>query len=365
MFTLRLYERYLARAILSTTCLTLLALVSLLVVFRFIDESEDLNTGHYQLSDALWVALLSAPHDLLAAFPMAALLGGLLGLGGLASRSELIALRAAGVSVGQILLASAKTGLVLFLCVIVCSEWIAPYTAQQAQQWRLARQQGAIAHYTDDGLWARDGNTFIHIAQIHTSTQLSGITSYILDEQHRLRTHQRATSARYQDGSWQLYEIARTDILPESNQVHTAHQDRARWDTLLNPALLAVIITDPALLTLPELHQTIRYLRDNGQNALIYQLAYWDKIVNPITTWLMLLLAVPFALSQPRRGAGQRIMLGALIGAGYFLLSRGLSYATVVYALNPLLVIFIPTLLCLGGMGYLLQHRRPRRTMTG
>ena len=358
MFLSRLYERYLARTILSATSLTLLALVSLLIVFKFIDESEDLNIGHYQLMDALWVALLSTPHYLLEAFPMAALLGGLLGLGGLANHSELIALRTAGISVGQILITVIKTGLLLSLCVIICSEWIAPYTEQQAQQWRLARQQGTITHQTNDGLWARDGNRFIHIAQIHTSTQLSGITSYILDEHNQLRTHQQAARAHYQDGGWQLYNITRTHILPESKQVHTMQQDQARWDALLNPALLTVIVTDPDLLTLPELYQTIHYLRDNGQSALTYQLAYWHKIVNPITTLLMLLLAIPFALSQPQRGTGQRIMLGALIGASYFLLSRGLSYAAVVYALNPLLVIFIPILLGLISTGYLLQRIR-------
>lgn len=355
MFGLRLYERYLARTILSTTSLTLLALLGLLIFFKFIDESEDLNTGSYQLTDAFGVALLSAPHYLLEAFPMAALLGGLLGLGGLAGRSELIVLQAAGVSVGQILIAAAKAGLLLVLCVIVCSEWIAPYTEQQAQEWRLTRQQGAITHQTDNGLWARDGNTFIHIAQVHTSTQLSGITSYTLDTQNRLRTHQYAVSARYQDGAWQLHHITRTHILAAGDPVRTEQQAQARWDTLLNPALLGVIVTDPALLTLPDLHHTIRYLRDNGQSALTYQLAYWHKIVNPLTTLLMLLLAVPFTLSQPRRGAGQRLMLGALIGAGYFLLSRGLSYAAVVYALNPLLVIFMPALLCLFSIGYLLR----------
>ncbi len=355
---LKLYERYLARTLLSATSLTLLALVGLLIFFKFIDESEDLNTGHYQLLDALWVALLSAPGYLLQAFPMAALLGGLLGLGSLASHSELIALRAAGISLSQIVVAVAKTGLLLLLCVIICSEWLAPYTEQQAQQWRLVRQQGAITHQTDDGLWARDGNTFVHIAQIHTSTQLSGITSYILDEQNQLRIHQQAANARYQDGHWQLYNILRTHFLADKDQAYTTQQTQARWDTLLSPERLAVIIREPALLTLPELYQTIHYLRDNGQQARDYQLAYWQKITNPLTTLLMLLLAVPFVLSQPRRGAGQRIMLGALIGAGYFLLSRGLSSAAVVYALNPLLVIFIPTLLCLAGISYLLRQIR-------
>ncbi|MEM6406547.1 MAG: LPS export ABC transporter permease LptG, partial [Pseudomonadota bacterium] len=358
MFLSKLYERYLARTILSTTSLTLLALVGLLIVFKFIDESEDLNTGNYRLMDALWVALLSAPHYLLEAFPMAALLGGLLGLGGLASRSELVALRAAGISVKQILLAVIQTGLLLALCVIICSEWLAPYTEQQAQQWRLVRQQGTVTHQTDEGLWARDGNTFIHIAQVHTSTQLSNVTSYILDENNQLRTQQQAASAYYRNGHWQLQNITHTHILPDNNQIRTEQQDHARWDTLLNPALLAVIITDPALLTLPELHQTIRYLQDNGQNALTYQLAYWHKIINPVTTLLMLLLALPFVLSQPQRGTGQRMMLGVLIGASYFLLSRGLSYAAVAYALNPLLVIFIPVLFCLASIGYLLQRVR-------
>jgi lipopolysaccharide export system permease protein len=354
----KLLDIYIARAIIRAASLTILALVFLLVFFKFVDELEDLQTGDYQLIDAFLVALLSAPRHLFEAFPMAALLGGLLGLGGLAGHGELTAMRAAGFSITRIILAVLKTGILMMIVVIGFGEWIAPASEQYAQQWRLEKQQGQVTLKTANGFWARDGQTYVSIQQIQSGTQLTDIALYTFDDQNRLREHSVAQSAEYRDGRWVLNAIARTTMNANGTEADHDYRPKADWATLLSPGLLDVIIVEPALLTLQALHQSIAYLRENGQGAIDYRVAYWFKIATPLSALLMLLLAVPFVLSQQQRGAGQRVFIGAVIGAGYFLTTRGMSYAAVVYEINPFFATLTPALLCLIGIVYLLRQIR-------
>ena len=358
MPALKLLDTYIARAIIRAASLTLLALVCLLVFFKFVDEIEDLHIGEYQLIDALFVAILFAPRQLIEAFPMAALLGGLLGLGGLAGHGELVAMRAAGYSITRILWAVVKTGMMMMVVVIGFGEWVAPASEQYAQQWRLEKQQGPVTLRTAHGFWARDGQTYVSIQRIQSGTRLEGVTQYTFDEHNRLREHSVAQTAEYQDGRWTLQTINRAKINATGTAIQNDYRAQASWETLLNPALLDVIVVEPTLLTLQELHQSIEYMRENGQGAVEYRVAYWFKIATPLSALLMLLLAVPFVLAQQQRGTGQRILMGAIIGAGYFLITRGMSYAAVVYEINPFVATLTPALLCFAGVIYLLRQVR-------
>ena len=355
---LNLLDTYIARAIIRAASLTLLALVCLLVFFKFVDEVEDLHIGDYQLIDALFVAALFAPRHLFEAFPMAALLGGLIGLGGLAGQGELVAMRAAGYSISRIVWAVTKTGLFMMMIIISFGEWVAPTSEQYAQQWRLEKQQGPVTLRTADGFWARDGRTYVSIDRIQSGTQLTGVSQYTFDEHYQLREHSVAETAEYQAGHWTLQSINRTRINPAGTAIQHEYQAQTNWETLLNPALLDVIIVEPTLLTLQALHQSIEYMHDNGQNAIEYQVAYWIKIATPLSALLMMILAVPFVLAQQQRGTGQRIFMGAIIGAGYFLITRGMSYAAIVYEINPFIATLTPAVICLAGITYLLRQVR-------
>ncbi len=74
--------------------------------------------------------------------PMAALIGCLVGLGTLASNSELTIMRAAGVSLSRIVWAVMKPMLVLMLAGILVGEYVAPWTENIAQSGRALAQGG-------------------------------------------------------------------------------------------------------------------------------------------------------------------------------------------------------------------------------
>ena len=97
-----LLQRYIAKTILASTMMVLFVLLGLYTFMDFINELDDLGKGNYQLMDVARYMALSMPKRIYELLPVAALLGSVLGLDNLASQSELVAMRAAGVSIQKI-----------------------------------------------------------------------------------------------------------------------------------------------------------------------------------------------------------------------------------------------------------------------
>ena len=90
-----LLARYVGKVVLSAMLIVLFLLLGLDLVFSFLGELEDL-AGNYQAAQALYFVLLSLPFRLYEMMSIAALIGGIVGLGLLANHAELTVMRAAG-----------------------------------------------------------------------------------------------------------------------------------------------------------------------------------------------------------------------------------------------------------------------------
>ncbi len=95
-------DRYIGKTIFSTIMMTLFMLVSLSGIIKFVDQLKKAGQGSYDALGAGMYTLLSVPKDIQIFFPMAALLGALLGLGMLAQRSELVVMQASGFTRMQV-----------------------------------------------------------------------------------------------------------------------------------------------------------------------------------------------------------------------------------------------------------------------
>ncbi len=88
-------DRYIGKTIFNTIMMTLFMLVSLSSIIKVVDQLKKSGQGGYDALGAGLYTILSVPKDIQIFFPMAALLGALLGLGMLAQRSELVVMQAA------------------------------------------------------------------------------------------------------------------------------------------------------------------------------------------------------------------------------------------------------------------------------
>lgn len=118
-------DRYIGTSVFLAILSVLGIIVGLALLFAFIDELGDLSDSYGTL-EALIYVVLTLPRRAYEMLPMAALIGCLIGLGSLASNSELTIMRAAGVSVGRIVWAVMKPMLVLMLVGVLIGEYLAP-----------------------------------------------------------------------------------------------------------------------------------------------------------------------------------------------------------------------------------------------
>lgn len=342
---MKILDRYLAGAVIGGTLLTLAVLLPLLGFFILADEMDQVGKNDYQFEDAMLFVALSLPRYAYQVFPIATLIGALVGLGSLASRSELVAMRAAGVSISRIVSSALKAGAMLAVIAFAVGEGIAPGAEQKALQWRSNAQSGHVTLRTAHGFWARDGDTYVNILDIRPGANLRDIYIYELDENRHLTLATYARNARYVDGHWLLEDIARSRITEEGVEVTKIPQ--TGWDSLIDPDLLSV---EPHVLPVWGLFRYIRFMAASQQDAGTYEVAFWGKVVHPLLILTMIFVSIPILFGSARTsGMGTRIFLGILVGIAFYLVSRIFSYLALLYGMSTWLAAFAPPLLFLAG----------------
>lgn len=337
-------DRYIGTQVFVAILAVLGIIVGLALLFAFIDELGDLE-GNYSLSDAAFYVLLTVPRRIYEMLPMAALVGCLIGLGSLASRSELTVMRASGVSIGRIVWAVMKPMLALMLVGILIGEYLAPLSENKAEAGRAMAQGGGEAQSAKRGLWHRQGEEFVHINTVQPNGVLFGVTRYRFDDQRHMLSASFARRAQYQGDHWQLEDVATTHFRERSTEVVKAASER--WDVQLNPQLLSTVVLEPEALSISGLWRYTHYLAEQGLNNGRYWLAFWTKVLQPVITVALVLMAISFVFGPLRSVTlGQRVFTGVLVGFVFKITQDLLGPSSLVFGFSPLLAVLIPAGIC-------------------
>jgi lipopolysaccharide export system permease protein len=337
-------DRYIGKSVLVAILAVLGIILGLASLFALIDEIKDVGDS-YTLFNALSYVGLTAPRRLYDMLPMAALIGCLIGLGSLASSSELTIMRAAGVSIGRIVWAVMKPMLVLMVVGVLVGEYVAPVTESRAQANRALEQGGDQAQTGRYGLWHREGEDYIHINAVQPNGRLYGVTRYRIDAERHLQSASFARKAQYDGDHWMLDEVTTTQFLGDHTTVTSAPQER--WDVSLTPQLLATVILTPDSLSITGLWRYIHYLADQGLNNGQYWLAFWTKVTQPLVTAALVLMAISFIFGPLRSVTlGQRVFTGVLVGFTFRIVQDLLGPSSLVFGFPPILAVLAPATVC-------------------
>ena len=341
---MKILNRYIGKILLSHIMVTIVVLLGLFVFVSFIDELGDLDKGDYGIFKVIQYVLLGVPKILYEVFPMAALIGSIMGLSVLARDSELTAMRAAGVSVQGIVLAVFKVGMALAIIVTVIGEVVSPYTETRAQKLRGESIQRNIRQNSDFGIWLRDANTYVNIGEVLPDLTLLKVKIFEFDSHNFLRFLSIAERARYQEQRWLLNGLQRTMISDQRSAADSVNN--AYWSTAVSPQILQVFRVEPDQLSIWQLHQYIQHLKANRQKTDNYELTFWTKIITPFATAIMLILAIPFVFKEVRSASVSRSLFsGIMVGLGFFILSKAFSYFVPLFNISPFVGAILPTLL--------------------
>lgn len=350
---IRKVDQLVAGAVLSALGVAWLVLLGLDLFSALARDAADVGEGRFGIGQLLMQVAWTAPRRAYELFPTAALMGSLLGLGALASSSELVALRAAGLSKLRICLSVLAAVFALTAVVVAAGETLAPYGEQRAQSIAVSSRSADLALARWSGLWARDGDTFLNARSGSAQggvgapdIRLDDVRLYEFGSGGRLERISMATHARHRGDHWELESVRRVQFTDAG--VESAILERQRWASQLDPRLLSLSLIRPRYMAANDLVRNLEYLKRNELDATAFEAALWARVFYPLNVLALTLCALPFAFGSLRSGGfGKGLFFGVVVGVGFWLLQRAFVNMAEVYAMNMMSANLLPGLLLL------------------
>jgi lipopolysaccharide export system permease protein len=314
----------------------------------FIGQQDDIGTGGYSSTQALLFVALNLPTYVAQLLPVGALIGALLALGNLARGSELVVMRASGVTTARFCAWLGVAGLVLAVIMVGLGEFVAPPLEKYARQLKVFSKYTEFSLAGNRGTWVRDGDTIISVEQQSASSVYGGVQVFSFDGERRLLSVGRAESASVDDDNgWQLEGYAETRFA--NGGTESGRADVKELRTTLSADFLGLAVVEPESMRLRDLRAYMAHLERNDLDSASFETAFWARLARVTSVLLVMVLALPFALGPMRdSGQGARAVIGILIGAGFVLLSRTLESSGQLFDLQPWVVGWFPTVLLAG-----------------
>jgi len=321
--------------------------VMLLGLFGFFDLSiqlDDVGQGDYRALDAVMVTVKQLPHRAVELTPFTLLVTVVAALGMMAGRSELVVLRAAGLSPMRIAARVLGFGVLVVMVMLVMQSFVAPPLAQKAQQQRASAMTGGQVA-DDASFWLRSQDGVVHIGALENAHVPLDIEILEFGDQSTLTRALHAARADIRNqGPWLLRDVT-IKRFDSGGQIST-QQPTLKWSPTLYARQLAVLDRSPDSLAPLSLYRYIGYLQAHNQDVQPFQIALWQKIALPLTSIAMLLLGIPLVFVNPRgANIGLRIAVATGIGLLAYAMIQAIGNLAFVYALSAPLLMLAPGVL--------------------
>jgi lipopolysaccharide export system permease protein len=339
---------YAAKLFLTRSLAVLLALVLVLMTLDLLGESGKILRVPGNGEAELWrYVSLRIPLLISRFLPFAVLLGALIALAGLNQNSEVVSMKAAGLSAHQILAPMIVASLGVAIALFAFNELVVVKSARTLNAWDVADYEpippdsGVLSN-----VWIRDGEDLVRARIVGgrgAATSLRGVTIYdreggaitkVIDAERAVQV----------PGGWRL-EGVRTYDAP-MNMVMRQEQMAAL--TGVEPTRFTLASVDPAERDFLNLRETIGEMEAAGRPTEEARTGWWHKLSGPLSTLLMPLLAATAAFGLARSGhVLLRATIGMALGFAYFV-ADNFSLALGNYgAYPPILAAWAPFLLFL------------------
>lgn len=353
MFTI--LDRYIGKTIISMISITLFLLISLSGIIRFIDQLRRVKVDYTAFSAALY-SLFMVPKDIELFFPIAVLIGALIGLGMLASKSELVVMETSGFGRLNIVKSVLKTAIPMVLIVMAVGEWVAPLGEQTARNMRSEKLYGGSLLASQSSIWAKDNNDFIHIGKVNADFSISNVDIYSTKD-GILTAITHAAYGTFENNHWQLVQVDKTD-LTNPKKIQNSNLFHMQWNTTITPDKLNIVAQDPDSLSASGLYQYSQYLKSSGQDSSNYELLFWKKILKPLSIAVMLLLALSFIFGPLRSvPMGIRVVTGVFVGFIFYIADNLFSKIIIFIGLPPIIGALISSILFLAICYFLFSRK--------
>lgn len=313
----------------------LMIVVSVFGIIIFLGDFTELlrrtaGKAHISLDQVLGMALLKLPNLMEEALPFIVLLATLLYFFRLLRNHELVAIRATGLSIWQMLAPVLSLTLAVGVLAVTIYNPIAALLFQKYKYMEnvLIQERSEFLSVSNTGLWLRQNNNggwaIIHADQASKDNQtltLEDVTIFYYDNDYLFSGRIDAPRARLVSGYWRLDDVWLTHRDQTSEFLPSYRQP----STLTAEQILKGFV-EPRTVSFWSLNQTAKLAESAGFSTTQYRLHYLELMILPALMCVMALLAAIFPLNLDRSAKTRRLWLGGIpAGFIFFFLSQFFS----------------------------------------
>ncbi|XXQ69421.1 LPS export ABC transporter permease LptG [Neisseriaceae bacterium B1] len=338
---MNLLTRYLISRLAIMSCYALISILALYSFIDFLSEVGNIGKGTYTIWTAVQYITMQMPARAYQLMPLATLIGGLIALSQLSSSSEWVVVKTSGLSTAQIVGLVLKFSAIFAVVTILLGEWLAPDMSRRADTLKAVARNGEVSAAAD-GVWMKQPQAMVNVASMLPDNTLIDIKIWRYNDEFQLVEAIAADKAKVSDGKW-ILENVRSSQLSDS-RVNIQKMAQWEWQTPVNKQLLNVLLVKPEQMSFTALTQYIGYLKNNNQQTQMYNVAWWNKLVYPIATMVMALVALAFTpISGRHSNMGLKLFGGICLGLLFFFAGRLFGFTTQLYGVPAFFSAVLPT----------------------
>ena len=165
-----------------------------------------------------------------------------------------------------------------------------------------------------------------------------------------------AERATHAGDHWMLEQVKLTQL--DTEQTRVEETTLRRWDTAITPQLLTLDVVAPETLPILQLWPYAQYLKQQGMVYVDIELAFWRKVLQPLATLGLVLVAMSFIFGPLREGTmGARVFIGVIVGVVFRISQDFFGPASLIFGYDPLVAAVVPISVCWIGGLWLLWRR--------
>jgi LPS export ABC transporter permease LptG/LPS export ABC transporter permease LptF len=357
-----LLDVYMSQSYLRVFALGFVGLLGIFYISTFMDLADKLFRGTATTGMLLRYFYFMTPQFVYYVIPMAALVATLVTIGLMTKNSELVVMKACGISLYRAAAPLMVFALVASAALFGLQEWVLAYSNVQAdrlnrvmrgwpqtaglltRQWIIA-ESGDIYHYD---YFDPSQNQFTRLSMYHLdgrAWRLGSLTSARVVELAR-----GPVGDGHSPGIWRAHDgwTRQLSVRRRQNADWTSvkYDPFAERDLALEPPeYFKTEEPEADRMTYLQLRAYIDMLRASGFNAVPYMVQLQRKVAFPLVTIVMTMLAVPFAVTTGRRGAMYGIGIGIVLAIVYWMTMSVFAAVGAGGWISPMLAAWAPNVL--------------------
>lgn len=343
--------------------LTVAAAMGLVFVVELFDRIDEIISNHAGLFAVVEYFLFQVPVVVFRLMPILAMLAAILAISSLSRESEVVAMRAVGISLYRTVWPILQAGLALALLLFLFGEMVIPQLHHQAdliKETRI-RNHEANEELSTSNIWLRAEGGRIYSARryLPETATLTGVTWFDFDATFRVVSRTDVQRMVWEEGRWRLEGVVERHFL-SNGEMDVRHITTVTRTLPEGLKAFRRVKKRPGDMNLVELRRYIRRTAAEGGDVVKLRADLHAKLAQPFSAAILTLLAIPFSIHRPRSGgAGRSMALGLALALAYwFLLQVGLSLGHA-GKLPPMVAAWIANLFFAALGTYRLLHLAP------